>query len=182
MCVVAIYLFISSINQTKQTSNNFCIIHRSFSAALKLSKPTVIRDECSKSSETRKINRKPRKMSKIDKQNRQTSFKSELFQRREVPAGGRACECCRVESAGCEHGGGAAAAEELQRGRGHHPRQAGHRHQRRPDRWTVTIFWTVGVPTRACPFTLQNLWKPYQQARRFNNHSLYTKKIFIDGC
>ena len=117
MCVVAIYLFISSINQTKQTSNNFCIIHRSFSAALKLSKPTVIRDECSK----------------IDKQNRQT-FKSKLFQRREVPAGGRACECCRVESAGCEHGGGAAAAEELQRGRGHHPRQACHRHQRRPDR------------------------------------------------
>ena len=58
----------------------------------------------------------------VDKQNRQT-FKSELFQRREVPAGGRACECCRVESAGCEHGGGAAAAEELQRGRGHHPRQ-----------------------------------------------------------
>ena len=41
---------------------------------------------------------------------------------------------------------------------------------------------TVGVPTRACPFTLQNLGKPYQQARRFNNHSLYTKKIFIDGC
>ena len=133
MCVVAIYLFISSINQTKQTSNNFCIIHRSFSAALKLSQPTVIRDVCSKSSETRKRNRKPTKMCKIDKQNRQT-FKSKLFQRREVPAGGRACECCRVESAGCEHGGGAAAAEELPRGRGHHPRQACHRHQRRPDR------------------------------------------------
>ena len=133
MCVVAIYLFISSINQTKQTSNNFCIIHRSFSAALKLSKPTVIRDECSKGSETRKRYRKLRKIRKVDKQNRQT-FKSELLQRREVPAGGRACECCRVESAGCEHGGGAAAAEELQRGRGHHPRQACHRHQRRPDR------------------------------------------------
>ena len=129
MCVVAIYLFISSINQTKQTSNNFCIIHRSFSAALKLSKPTVIRDECSKSSETRKRNRKLRKMCKIDKKNRQT-FKSKLFQRREVPAGGRACECCRVESAGCEHGGGAAAAEELPRGRGHHPRQGHHQHLR----------------------------------------------------
>ena len=58
MCVVAIYLFISSINQTKQTSNNFCIIHRSFSAALKLSQPPVIRNECNKSSETRKRNGK----------------------------------------------------------------------------------------------------------------------------
>ena len=84
MCVVAIYLFISSINQTKQTSNNFCIIHRSFSAALKLSKPTVIRDECSKSSETRKRNRKPRKMykqtNKIGKHLKVNCFRDGRFQ------------------------------------------------------------------------------------------------------
>ena len=55
---------------------------------------------------------------------------SKLLQRREVPAGRRACECCRVESAGCEHGGGAAAAEELPRGRGHHPRQGHHQELR----------------------------------------------------
>ena len=52
---------------TKQTSNNFCIIHGSFSATLKLSQPTVIRDECSRSSETRKKNRELRKMCKIEK-------------------------------------------------------------------------------------------------------------------